>query len=278
MHPTTTRRDFLALGAAPFLPAAARQTPGAQARFGGLPLGLQSYSLRAFPFDRMLELVAELGLHQIETFPAHLPERMTPETCEQVKKKVRVKEIAIHAHGVVAFGKELERNRKLFEFANRMGIRNLTCDPDPESLDGIDQLVAEFGIRAAVHNHGPTHRYGSIAQLRKLLDGRHKWFGACIDTGHMIRSGEDPVKAIRELGPRVFGLHLKDFDQPRGDAKGVVLGKGQLDVAAVWKALRAVGFPADGSVSLEYEENAEDPMADLRACVAAAEAGARKAG
>jgi len=273
------RREFLALGAAaPLLVSRLDdQTPGAQSRFCGFSVGLQSYSLRAFPFDRMLELVAELGLHQVETFPAHLPERMAPETCEEIKKKVRVKEIAIHAHGVVAFGKDLVPNRRLFEFANRMGIRNLTCDPDPESLAGIDQLVAEFGIRVAVHNHGPTHRFGSLQQLQKLLDGRHKWVGACVDTGHMIRSGEDPVKVIRALGPRVFGVHLKDFDRPSGDAKGVVLGKGHLDVAEVFKALRAVRFPPDGSVSLEYEERPEDPMADLRACVAAAEAGARKA-
>jgi len=32
----------------------------------------------------------------------------------------------------------------------------------------------------------------------------------------------------------------------------------------------AVGFPADGALSIEYEENPKDPIADLQECVAVA--------
>src|SRR3546814_5488724 len=59
----------------------------------------------------------------------------------------------------------------------------------------------------------------------------HPNIGACADLGHFIRSAEDPVRVITLLEGRLFGIHLKDFDAPKGDAKGCVLGKGLLDVA-----------------------------------------------
>jgi sugar phosphate isomerase/epimerase len=55
----------------------------------------------------------------------------------------------------------------------------------------------------------------------------------------------------------------------KADAKGVVLGRGHLNVPAVFAALRHAGFP-DGTMSLEYEENPQDPIADIRECVAVA--------
>jgi hypothetical protein len=44
----------------------------------------------------------------------------------------------------------------------------------------------------------------------------------------------------------------------------------------VFKALRKVNFPADGCLALEYEENPKNPIADVQACLAAAEEGAKK--
>jgi sugar phosphate isomerase/epimerase len=48
-----------------------------------------------------------------------------------------------------------------------------------------------------------------------------------------------------------------------------VIGKGHLDVVALFKALRQIKFSHDGALSLEYE-NTENPIDDLKACLAAA--------
>ena len=40
--------------------------------------------------------------------------------------------------------------------------------------------------------------------------------------------------------------------------------------------MRKVKFPDDGALSLEYEENKEDPIADIEACLAVASKAARK--
>src|SRR5262249_21041476 len=99
----------------------------------------------------------------------------------------------------------------------------------------------------------------------------------CADLGHYIRSGEDPVKAIHELEGRLFGIHLKDFAEQKKDAKGVILGKGHLDVTSTFRALRNAHFPADGALSLEYEENEANPLADIKECLSVASEAAQKA-
>ena len=58
-------------------------------------------------------------------------------------------------------------------------------------------------------------------------------------------------------------MHLKDFAAAKKDAEGVVLGKGLLDVAGVLKALKDIKFPADGALSLEYEENPKNPIGEM---------------
>ncbi|HEY2838416.1 MAG TPA: sugar phosphate isomerase/epimerase [Pirellulales bacterium] len=244
--------------------------------FGGFAIGLQTYTFRAFPVDKMLDTAKELGFETLEFFPGHYSLKSTPDDIAAMKKKLAAHNLKALGHGVSPFTKDHEANRKIFEFAKQAGIRNISADPTPDSFDSLDKLVAEYGVRVAIHNHGPGARYDKIADVLNAIKGHHPEIGACADLGHYIRAGEDPVKAITLFEGRLYGVHLKDFDQPKKDAKGVVLGKGQLDLDATFRALRKVKFPADACLALEYEENSENPTDDVRQCVAAAAASARK--
>jgi len=77
--------------------------------------------------------------------------------------------------------------------------------------------------------------------------------GLCIDTGHLLLGGGDPVLAMREWGKRINHLHLKDarrsvVDRIVREAAPVAeiwrrkafcrLGEGDLDVDAVLDAVR----------------------------------------
>ena len=77
---------------------------------------------------------------------------------------------------------------------------------------------------------------------------------------------------IRLLSGRLYGIHLKDFAEMQDKTKGVILGQGHIDVAAVFAALEQARFPADGALSIEYEENPKDPLAEIRACIEVARA------
>jgi sugar phosphate isomerase/epimerase len=235
-----------------------------------LKLGIQLYSLRGFPVDKALQHAKELGFEQVELFSGALPLDASEEQIAAMKARVAELEMTISAHGVNPFGKDAAANRRTFQFAKALGIRNISADPSPDSFDNLDDLVQEFDIRIAIHNHGPRHRYNKAVDVVQAIEGRDERIGACADLGHFIRSGEKPVEVIRLLKGRLYGIHLKDFAEMTEKSKGVILGQGHLDVRAVFEALLRVSFPADGALSLEYEENPQDPIADIRQCVAVA--------
>lgn len=268
-----TRRDFVrcaaaAAGASFFdLPQFAR---AADDPFGGMPVGVQSYSLRNFDLAEAVRHMQGLGVHFVELFEKHLSVKATDAVIADTRKLLTQAGIALRAHGVNRFTKDHEANRALFDFAKRAGIRNLSADPTPDSFDSLDKLVAEYDVRIAIHNHGPGHRYDKIADVVSAVKNHHPHIGACVDTGHFLRSQEDPVKAVHELKGRVFGVHVKDEEKREARSKNVIIGSGHLDVVGLFRALRETKFPADGAISLEYEANPQNPVDDMKQCLVVA--------
>jgi sugar phosphate isomerase/epimerase len=235
-------------------------------------LGIQMYSLRGFDVDTALKHAADLGFSQVEFYKGMLSTDASDEEIAATQKKVADLGMSISAHGVNKFTKDATQNRKIFTFAKKLGIPTLTADPDPDSFGSLNDLVKEFDIRIAIHNHGPRHRYNKAIDVLKAIEGQDKRIGACADLGHYIRSGQQPTEVIRLLKGRLYGIHLKDFAEMKDKSEGVILGKGHLDVKGVFEALRMVQFPSNGAISLEYEENPKDPIDDIRQCVAIAKA------
>jgi sugar phosphate isomerase/epimerase len=158
-------------------------------------------------------------------------------------------------------------------------VKVITANPEPDSFDSLDKLVAEYDIRIAIHNHGPNALFDKLESVVSAVKGRDKRIGACVDCGHFLRSGEDPVKCVLELNERVYGVHIKDEKEtntPKSD--NVVIGKGHLDVVGLFKALKQVKFPADGALSLEYEANPQNPIDDMKACLEVAKEAIAKVG
>ena len=276
------QRSFLTAAAAagatwfdvPRLLAATRAE--ALKKYGGFPMGLQSYSLRAFGVDGALEKTADLGLHWIEFFRAHYPTVPDPQKIAEMNAKLAKYDMTISSHGVQAFTKDHDANRKMFEFAKMAGIKNISANPTPESFESLDALVKEFDIRIAIHNHGPDALYDKPVDAWKAVAGYDRRIGFCADLGHYIRSGYDAVEVTYLLGDRLYGVHLKDFAEQKKRTKGVIIGKGHLDVVGVFRALKKIGFPADGALSLEYEENPNEPIAEIKECLDVAAAAAQK--
>jgi inosose dehydratase len=238
--------------------------PGARERFGGFPMGIQSYTLRAFDVDGALDRIAQLGLHNVEFFGGHYPPTDDRGAIGAMDRRLAQRNIVLRAHGVNRLTADHQANERLFWFARMAGIRILTADPDPDSFDSLEELVARFNIRIAIHNHGPGHRYDKVDDALNAVEGRDRRIGFCADLGHYIRSGEDPVQSIRRLGSRLYGVHLKDFARAGRDAPETIIGDGVLDVGGFFRALKEVGFPADGALSLEYELDPDDPMEGIR--------------
>ena len=105
-----------------------------------------------------------------------------------------------------------------------------------------------FRINLGIHNHGPGDAlYDTVEKVSRALRGRHPRIGACVDTGHYIRSDEDPVEAVRRFGMRVYGVHLKDVAVGQnGEKHFTEIGKGKLDTLALLRALKASHYARRG--------------------------------
>ena len=265
-----------------FLKTASLLTAGAA--FGTLPgtahaaaakqakLGIQLYSLRGYNRDEALQHASDLGFEQVEFYSGMLALNASDEEIAATKKKVADLGMSISAHGVNRLTKDAAANRQIFEFAKKLGAASITADPDLDAFDSLNDLVKEFDIRVAIHNHGPRHRYNKAIDVLRVIEGRDKRIGACADLGHYIRSGQNAPEVIRLLKGRLYGIHLKDFAEMKDKSKGVILGKGHLNLEDVFFELQSAGFPANGALSLEYEENPKNPLADIRECVTVAKA------
>ncbi len=262
-----TRRDALKAGLATVGALAlgtrghalAAETADSSA-YGPFKMGIQSYSLRHFKLHEAMKLTKELGLQFWEAYPGHIPP--DPAKAADEREHAQGHGVKVIGHGVSSFGADHAANRKLFEFAKAMGIEYLSADPSAESFDSLDKLTEEFDVCIGIHNHGPGHRYATIDDVAKAIKGHSDKIGCCIDTGHFLRSKEDPVRAVEVFGKRIYGVHLKDVK----DAKTfTVLGQGDLRVDDLLKGLAKLKYKH--CLALEYEEKEADPMNDLRACL-----------
>jgi sugar phosphate isomerase/epimerase len=259
-HSSSSRRSFLKYsaafaGAAMVMgPAARRLLAADNAEYGGLRMGIQSYSLRDRSFDKMLEAMQnDFKCHVVEIYPQHV----TGLSPKQAMDKAAAANVTITSYGVVAFTKDNDKNRKQFDIAKAYNLKTLSCNPDDnkETFDSLEKLTEEYDVPIAIHPHGPGSTWPTAEKLRKAFDGRSKRIGLCADTGHLIRSGEDPLKVIQEFKDRTYSLHLKDFKKTQKNGKDnwedVPAGTANLDVDAIVKYL--IKEKWSGNIYIEYE-------------------------
>lgn len=267
-----TRREFLGVSATVAGVALTGRLAGAEQPYGRFTVGVQSYSFREFDLEQCLKRTSELGLRYIEFYSKHAPPDSKPEQIEAIKRicaEYKIKPVAFGVHG---FSKNHDANKRAFEFGKALGVRFFSADPDPDSFDSLDKLCEEYQIGIAIHPHGPIgrglHRWYSAETIMAAVKDRHPLIGSCLDTGHLIRCAQlgkplDPAEQVRIMGKRNFGMHLKDHDNER--KTDVILGKGNLNVPALVKALKDVDY--QGWISLEYEAHPSNPSPDMAACL-----------
>lgn len=257
--------------------------------YGGFKMGIQSYSLRTYDVETALEHTRTLGLNYWEAYSKHIPLSTIPSHLEKYRSMLDRYGVTLNAYGVVPINADENKMRELFDFAQAMGLASISSNPAKEKpvFDLLDRLCEEYQIPIAIHNHGPGATYDKISDVETWTKDRHPLIGACVDTGHYLRSDEDAVEAIERLGNRVFGVHLKDVKSVRDEAElerlarelpknranrlrkegkvMTILGEGELDVLGCLKALRSLKY--DRSLSLEYEENMQNPLSDIEVCL-----------
>jgi inosose dehydratase len=148
------------------------------------------------------------------------------------------------------------------------------------NLDRISDRAAARGVVASLHPHVGTMVETGEETERVLAGSR---VGLCVDTGHLVVGGADPVALTAKHPDRVVHVHLKDVDAALaqkvvdgsmafGDAvrAGIFrpLGQGDVDIAAMVRTLEDAGYQGwyvlEQDVKLEARPDGEGPLGDVR--------------
>ena len=262
-----SRRDFVRAGALAGAAFAASSDVFALAQEHAssdespIRLGIASYTFRNFNRAQMIGFMKQLNVLALNAKDVkdHLPTDTQQEAAALADYAAAG--IKLHAAGTIYFPKDDDADiRSKFEYCKRAGIGVIVAgDPAPETLPRIERFVGEYDIRFAIHNHGPEDKlWHSPLDVLKAVKGMDPRMGCCIDVGHTARAGTDVVQAIREAGPRLFNVHMKDLTNFQSKESQVAVGDGMMPVRKVFEALIAMRF--QGFVDLEYEIHPDDPM------------------
>ena len=152
------------------------------------------------------------------------------------------------------------------------------------NLDRLASIVAARGLLAVLHPN-----VGTMVETRDDVDRvlAGSAIPLCLDTGHLLIGGTDPLELAKAVPHRIAHTHLKDVDAALAAKvqSGAVsytdavkagmytpLGTGDVDIAGIVSVLRDNGF--DGWFVMEQDTILDDapagdgPVADVRTSVA----------
>ncbi|WP_410602619.1 sugar phosphate isomerase/epimerase family protein [Amycolatopsis sp. lyj-90] len=132
-----------------------------------------------------------------------------------------------------------------------------------ETSDEIKEIAARHGLRTVLHPHVGTHAETEEEVERFLADSE---LPLCLDTGHLLIGGTDPVALAKRYPERIGHLHLKDvrgelaedvragrlpYTEAVGKGLYVPLGDGDVDIEAMVGFVHEAGY--DGWYVLEQD-------------------------
>lgn len=224
-----------------------------------LKLGVASYSLREFPLDTVLEMARTLGVRHMTFKDVHIPRTDPPEATRALRAKIEAAGITIMGGGTINMANDPAQIEKDFQYAKHAGFPLIYISPDPAALDTIEEMARRYDVRAAIHNHGPEDkRWPRPQDAYAAVKTRDRRLGLCIDVGHTLRTGADPVAACRECRDRLYDMHVKDLTSKTDKESQVAVGRGVIDFPALFRTLIEIGY--QGQVGLEYEIHAKNPL------------------
>ena len=254
--------------------------------------------------ERVLKEVASLGLPAIESGPeSFLPEEPTEASRVLEEHGLRLVGgfVPVVLHRAEAREEELASVEKQARFFAAAGADVLILAADTEGegyeenveldeagweelfggLALAEEIGTSHGLAVAVHPHFGTAIERSH-HVRRFLRGCDT--GLCLDTGHLMVGGDDPVEVAELAADRVRIVHLKDVDRSLAEqvAEGKLgfeeavrqgvfrpLGDGDVDTERVIRVLEESGYGGwyvlEQDIMLDGEpERGRGPVEDVR--------------
>jgi len=246
-------------------------------------LGVARYSMCERSLDEALDILQNIDCHYMGLMEGSIRYDASDADIAAYKARCAARGVEVVSVGPEYFSTEAQC-QALFAFARRFGVTYVSVVPyeiNPEwkegmpererrlesdrMMDVLEKCVKAYGIRAAVHNHGPdnAYLYPTAEAALKRIGSRDRRIGVCLDVGHERRAGLDPAAFIRKNPDRVVEVHLKNIkiDPVKNFAKEGP--RGELDIPGILKALDETGFAGCCLIEFEKDFSAnEAPLAE----------------
>jgi len=261
MNIATHRRGFLRAAGVSVAAAGLGMPSGAAVSGSGPKIGIATYSLRKFTRAQAIQMIRLLKVDYVSIKEFHMPISDSLEQVAAEAKEFRDAGLTILSGGNISL-QDPAKLRSRFEYARAAGLPMIVCAPTHHTLPEVEKLVKEFNIKAALHNHGPEDKhFPSPQSVLDAVKGMDPRVGLCMDIGHTARTGADVLESIREAGPRLLDMHVKDLSDRMVAKSQCAVGDGVLPIPAMVKLLRKMKY--QGGMMLEYEIEPENPIVGM---------------
>ncbi len=223
-------------------------------------------------FDEMLGEIKALAFSSIDLWCAHLHWRWaTPHHIETAKNLLGKHGLAVRSYPAWVMGGAADLHaacRLCVALDIPYFVGN--CELFNTDRAAAVAILREYGVGYAIENHPEK---SAAEMFARLGSGDEDVVGIGLDTGWCGTGQWDALAAVKELGHRMFAIHLKDVKAPRAAKSGLQfidmghetcrLGDGIVPIKAIVEHLRATGFR--GSIGIEHEPETFDPREEIRA-------------
>ena len=142
-----------------------------------------------------------------------------------------------------------EFNKKAFKFAIDTWGEEKTYSLLVENLRYFGIKAKEYNIKLAIENIFQGRFYSKIDELIKLVnDINLENVGFCLDVGHANVDNVDIPNTIKDMGNKLFEIHLHDNDGLKD--QHLPIGFGNLNWLSIIKSLHAIHYK--GCATFEF--------------------------
>ena len=222
-------------------------------------IGVAGYTFRKFSIDQTLESLQKLGIKYLSIKDFWLPLDASVEDMAGFRKKCASYGVDPYILGPIYMSTP-EQVEEAFAYVQRFGEEMFIGVPSYDVLDLVISKVRETGIKVAIHTHGPDlpDLFPDIRVVVEKVGDPSLGIGCCIDLAHSYRFGQDPAKDIRKYSKWIWDIHIKDVTVPSKAGVAKEMGRGGMDIPAIVKSLRRIGYK--GVISIEYEADEDNPL------------------
>jgi inosose dehydratase len=209
--------------------------------------------------QEMATLLSEYGLELVGGFVPAILHRLDARDSELASVERQAKLFAAAGAGVLVIAAATGEEG----YEESPGLEDSEWDELFATLAMVEEIGTKHGLSVVLHPHYGTE-IENPEQVQRFLEGCET--ALCLDTGHSMVGGGDPVALTESAATRIRHVHLKDVD--RGLAERVVsgtlpyeqavrdglympLGDGDVDVRRVLEVLNGAGY--DGWYVLEQD-------------------------